>query len=296
MSNANALLRLYLTKAVRWSPNSVCTLRWLCERISLPEDALTSVLDPSPSTTIAPICDRTRLLEWLLNVPWQKLMTRLSDKIIEDVCALLVNLVLSSRCRQNIRKSSRKREESRESTFLSRQDIYSTDLLQFCYAFLTFKIELSVKSKNERDEEDFKPVSADGSPVFCVQEVFNFLKKCLHDIFQAEDSNDEAKNTVEIHIVLIKIAFLARSLSSLKHVGIISRMDSVDPLIDAMKKHLKNSFEVLTKIDWARCEKIYSNFNEKIDFSSLSKLSEISETFDDFSSLLILTVLIILCN
>ncbi|XP_019882077.2 serine-protein kinase ATM isoform X2 [Camponotus floridanus] len=252
MSNANALLRLYLTKAIRWSPNSICTLRWLCERISLPEDAFTSVLDPSPSTTIAPICDRTRLLEWLLNVPWQKLMTRSSDKIIEDVCALLVNLVLSSRCRQNIRKSSRKREESRESIFVSHQDIYSTDLLQFCYASLTFKIELSVRLKDECDEENFKPVTTDGSPVFCVQEVFNFLKKCLYDIFQGEDSNDETKNTVEIHITLMKIAFLARSLSSLKHMGIIAKMDSVDPLIDTMEKHLKNSFEVLTKIDWGR--------------------------------------------
>lgn len=257
MSNVNALLRLYLTKAIRWSPNSVCTLRWLCERISLPEDAFTSVLDPSPSTTIAPICDRMRLLEWLLNVPWQKLVTRLSDKTIENVCALLIDLVLSSRCRQNVRKSSRKREESREPVFESHQNIYSTDLLQFCYASLTFTIELSAKSKDERNEEDFKLVTTDGNSVFCVQEVFNFLKKCLYDIFQSEDSNDVTKNTVEIHITLMKIAFLARLLSSLKHLGIITKMDTVDPLIDAMEKHLKNSFEVLAKVDWSRCEKIY---------------------------------------
>lgn len=255
MSNANALLRLYLTKAIRWSPNSVCTLRWLCEHISLPEDAFTSVLDPSPSTTIAPICDRTRLLEWLLNVPWQKLMTRFSDKIIENICALLVNLVLSSRCRQNVRKFSRKREESRQPIFVSYQDI-STDLLQFCYASLTFKVELSVRSKDECNEEDFKLMSTNGNPVFCVQEVFNFLKKCLHDIFQGEDFNDEAKNTIEIHIALLKIAFLARSLSSVKHMD-IAKIDTVDPLIGTMKKHLKNSFEVLTKINWNRCEKIY---------------------------------------
>jgi len=122
---------------------------------------------------------------------------------------------------------------------------------------LTFKIELSVRSKDECDEEDFKLVTTDGSPVFCVQEVFNFLKKCLYDIFQGEDSNDETKNTVEIHIALVKIAFLARSLSSLKHMGIIAKIDAVDPLIDAMEKHLKNSFEVLTNIDRSRCEKIY---------------------------------------
>ncbi|KAL6424274.1 hypothetical protein ACFW04_009833 [Cataglyphis niger] len=250
MPNANALLRLYLTKTIRWSPNSVCTLRWLCERVSLPQNAFTTILNPSPST--APICDRTRLLEWLLNVSWQKLMMRLSDKTIENICTLLVDLVLSSRCRQNVRKPSQKCEKSREPIFVSHQDICSTDLPRLCHASLKFEIEFSAKSKDERDERDFRLVATDGSPVSYVQEAFNFLKKQLYDILQDEDSNDETKNTIEIQVVLMKVAFLARSLSSLKQLGIIAKEDTIDPLFDIMEKHLKNSFEILAKIDWSR--------------------------------------------
>ncbi|XP_070172770.1 serine-protein kinase ATM [Polyergus mexicanus] len=252
MPNANALLRLYLTKTIRWSPNSVCTLRRLCECVSLPQDAFTSVLDPSPSATTAPICDRTRLLEWLLNVSWQKLVMRLSDKTIENICTLLVDLVLSSRCRQNVRKPLRKPEKSREPVFVSHQDIYSTDLPRLCHASLTFEVEFSARSKDERDERDFRLMATDGTPVSYVQEVFNFLKKRLHDILQGEDSSDETKNTIEVHVVLMKVAFLARLLSSLKQLGIIVKEDTVDSLLGVMEKHLKNSFEVLARIDWSR--------------------------------------------
>lgn len=260
MPNANALLRLYLTKAIRWSPNSVRTLRLLCERVSLPEDAFTSVLDPSPSATTAPICDRTRLLEWLLNASWEKLVTRLSDESIENyllnVCALLVDLILSSRCRQSARKSSRKREESRGAIFVRHQNICSTDLPRLCHASLIFKLEFSAKSKDGRDEQDFRLVTTDGNPVFYVQEALNFLKQRLCVVLQVEDANDETRSMIDVHIVLMKIALLARSLSNLKQLGIIAKEDTVDPLIDVMEKNLKNSFEVLARINWSRCENL----------------------------------------
>lgn len=180
---------------------------------------------------------------------------RLSDKTIENICILLVDLVLSSRCRQNVRKPSQKCEKSREPIFVSHQDICSTDLPRLCHASLKFEIEFSAKSKDERDERDFRLVATDGSPVSYVQEAFNFLKKRLHDILQGEDSNDETKNTIEIQVVLMKVAFLARSLSSLKQLGIIAKEDTIDPLFDMMEKHLKNSFEILARIDWSRYEK-----------------------------------------
>lgn len=177
---------------------------------------------------------------------------RLSDKTIENICTLLVDLVLSSRCRQNVRKPSRKREKSREPVSVSHQDIYSTDLPRLCHASLTFEVEFSARSKDERGERDFRLMATDGSPVSYVQEAFNFLKKRLHDILQGEDPSDETKNTIEVHVVLMKVAFLARLLSSLKQLGIIAREDTVDPLLNVMEKHLKNSFEVLARIDWSR--------------------------------------------
>lgn len=256
MPNANALLRLYLTKAVRWSLNSVHTLRRLCERVSLPIDASTSVLDPSPSTVTAPICDRTRLLEWLLNIPWQKLTTRLSIEIIEHICTLSADLVLNSRYRQNIRteqKSSQNREEACVITFVPHRDIHSTDLPQLCHASLTFKVELSMNSKGKRVKRDSEVSPNTGSPISYIQEVFNFLKKRMNDVIQEEGFNDENKNT--FYVVLMKLAFLARLLSTLKQLGILTTEDTVGcPLIDAIEKQLKNSFEVLTKIDWARYE------------------------------------------
>ncbi|XP_024884976.1 serine-protein kinase ATM [Temnothorax curvispinosus] len=256
--NANALLRLYLTKTIRWSPNSVHTLRQLCERVSLPVDATTSVLDSSPMTMTAPICDRTRLLEWLLNMPWQKLAARLSIETIEDICELSVNLVLSSRYRQNIRteqKFSQSREKTRVISFVPQQDIHSTDLPQLCHASLTFKVTLSASSKNKHVEQDSGVVLDTGSPVSYIHEVLNFLKRRIHDVIQ----ENENKNISEVHVILMKLAFLTRLLSALKQLGILTTKDAVGyySLIDAMEKQLKTSFEMLTKIDWARYKYIY---------------------------------------
>ncbi|XP_012534493.1 serine-protein kinase ATM isoform X2 [Monomorium pharaonis] len=261
--NANALLRLYLTKAIRWSLNSVHTLRRLCERISLPVDASTSVLDSSPSMMMAPICDRTRLLEWLLNMPWQKLATRLSVDAIEDICTLSVNLVLSSRHRQNTRmeqKSLQSRKEAHTTTFVPHRDIHLTDLSQLCHASLIFKVELLVSSKDERVVRDSGIVLSDtGSPVAYVQEVLNFLRKQMHDFIREEDDNDENKNTFEVYMILMKLAFVARLLSALKQLGILTMEDtgSYGLLINVMEKQLKSSFEILTKIDWTRCKNVY---------------------------------------
>ncbi|EGI58185.1 Serine-protein kinase ATM, partial [Acromyrmex echinatior] len=265
LPNANALLRLYLTKAIRWSPNSVHTLRRLCERVSLPVDATTSVLDSSPSMMMAPICDRTRLLEWLLNIPdhtWQKLVMRLSIEVVEDICELSVNLILKSRYRQNIKteqKSLQNHEKARVITFVPHQDIQSTELPQLCHAFLTFKIALSVNSKNKLIEQDSGMIPDTRNPVSYVQEVFNFLMKQMHKIIQEDGSNDENRNTREIYVVLMKFTFLARLLSILKQQNIFTTKDIAGycPLIDAMEKQLNDSYEVLTKIDWTRCKNIF---------------------------------------
>lgn len=262
LPNANALLRLYLTKAIRWSPNSVHTLRRLCERVSLPVDATTSVLDLSPSMMMAPICDRTRLLEWLLNIPdhtWQKLATRLSIETVEDICALSVNLVLKSRYKQNIKteqKSLQNHEKARVIAFVPHQDIHSTELPQLCHASLTFKIALSVNSQSKLVEQDSGMMPDTGNPVSYIQEVFNFLMKQMHKIIQEDGSNDENRNVREIYVVLMKLTFLARLLSILKQQNIFTTedIDGYCPLIDAMEKQLNDSYKVLTKIDWNRYE------------------------------------------
>lgn len=77
----------------------------------------------------------------------------------------------------------------------------------------------------------------------------------MHNIIQ-EDSFNDGKNTFEVYVVLVKLAFVARLLSALKQLGIFTTKDTIGycSLIDAMEKQLKSSFEILTKIDWARCE------------------------------------------
>lgn len=254
MPNANAFLRLYLTKTIRWSINSVRTLQQLCEHVSLPEDASTSVLDPSPMTT-TPICDRTRLLEWLLNAPWQKLVTmRPFDEIIEiveEICALLIDLLLPSRCRQNVRTEWKKSLQSREEAhkFIRAPHIYLTDFSRLCHASLTFTMELSVRSKDEHIERDPEVTSGSGNHVFCVQETFSFLKKQLYNLFQEENAHDE-KNSNEVYIVPIKVALLAKLLSVLKQLNILTLNNDADcPLIDMIEKHLSSSFKILAKID-----------------------------------------------
>lgn len=136
-------------------------------------------------------------------------------------------------------------------------DIHSTDLPQLCHASLTFKVELSVNLKDKHVERDSGMMPDLGS-VSYIHEVLNFLKRRMHDIIQEGGFNDENKNIFEVYVVLMKIAFLARLLSALKQLGILTK-DTVGycSLIDAMEKQLKSSFEILTKIDWARCEIAY---------------------------------------
>jgi len=205
---------------------------------------------------MTPICDRTRLLEWLLNMPWQKLATRLSIETIEDICILSVNLVFKSRYRQNIKteqKFLQNCEKARVITFVPHRDIHSTDLPRLCHESLTFKVKLSINSKSKHVEQDSGMVSDTGNPVSYIQEVFNFLMKRMYNVIQEESFNNENKNTFEVYIVLMKLAFLARLLSALKHLNIFTADDTdYSSLIDAMEKQLNSSFEVLTKIDWAR--------------------------------------------
>lgn len=243
VSNANALFRLYLTKVIRWSPKNVRTLLLLCRRVPLPEDASASVLDPSPSST--PICDRTRLLEWLLNAPWQKLTVRLP---IDDICVLCVDLVLSFRCRQNIRidflpdlgdpKCSQNYEETRKAVSVP-WDIYLTDFLRLCYSSLALKADLLACTKDEHVETDLRTMPG---PVSYVQETFNFLKKRLNDFLQEETSNDE------VYVVLMKLALLARLLSVLMQLGVLMEDIVDDPLIGTLEKYLGSSFQILANI------------------------------------------------
>ncbi|EZA46432.1 hypothetical protein X777_00164 [Ooceraea biroi] len=200
-----------------------------------------------------PVCDRTRLLEWLLTAPWQKLATRLP---IADMCASSIDLVLSSRCRQTVKTDQKRALQSHEGTrrlaYVSHRDVCSTDLPEICHASLIFKVDLSASRKNERIERTSGATSARASHVTYVQDVFNFLKKRLHDIFQEEGSSDE------VYITLMKIALLARLLSALKLLGVVTVENIVDcPLIDVMKSHLTSSFEVLTKIDPNRSKYMY---------------------------------------
>lgn len=245
--NVNALLRLYLTKAIRWSINSVRTLLHLCKRIPLPEDVASSIFDSSPTAT--PICDRTRLLEWLLNAPWQKLATRLP---VDDICTLSVDIILSSRYRQNVRMelasdsriSRCSQDYGRSHRSAASYDIHSTDISQLCYSSLAFKAELLVIPRNERIEKNSRITPS--NTISCVQSAFNFLKKRLHDILQEESSNDE------IYVILMKLVLLSRLLSALKQFGILAE-DTVDcPLVGTLQKYLISSFEVLANIDSAR--------------------------------------------
>lgn len=114
-----------------------------------------------------------------------------------------------------------------------------------------------MNSKDKRDiERDSRMVSDTGSAVSYIHEVFNFLIRRMDDIIQEDGFNDENKNTFDVYIVLIKLAFLARLLSALKQLRILTAKDTIGyfSLIDTMEKQLKSSFEVLTKIDWARSE------------------------------------------
>lgn len=153
-------------------------------------------------------------------------------------------------------KSSQSREDTGVISFVPHQNIHSTDLPQLCHASLTFKVELSVNSKDKRIKRDSRVVLDTGSPVSYIHEVFNFLKRRMHDVIQDDGSNDENKNTFEVCIILMKLAFLARLLSALKQQRILMANDTVNyySLTDAMEKRLKSSFEILAKIDWTRYE------------------------------------------
>ncbi|XP_020292169.1 serine-protein kinase ATM isoform X3 [Pseudomyrmex gracilis] len=263
MPNANGILKLYLTKTIGWTRNSVLTLRQLCECVSPQEYSSALTLDSSsPASTSAtvstPVCDRTRLLDWLLNMPSHKLASRLRVETIEDVCILTVNLVLNSRNRQNVRaERNYNREQAARISFVQR-DIHSTDLPRLCRASLMFDVELSVCLTDKCSERDSEMKFNNGFPVSCSEDAIIYLKNWLCNIFQEEDTNNDDKNTGEIYVILIKIALLARLLCALKQLSILTLEDTVGcMLIAQLEKRLKNSFEILARIDWSRCKYAY---------------------------------------
>jgi len=158
-----------------------------------------------------------------------------------------MNLILSSRCRQNIKtdkKTLQSYEEPRKITYMPHKDIYSTDLPQICHASLIFKVDLLANPKNRNIEQNSGVIFNHGNHISYVQDAFNFLKKRLHNIFQEESSNNE------VYIMLMKTAFLAKLLSALKLLNVITSENITDyPLIDVMKSYLTSSFEILTRID-----------------------------------------------
>jgi len=160
-----------------------------------------------------------------------------------------MNLILSSRCRQNIKIDKRtlqSHEEPRKITYMPHKDIYSTNLPQVCHASLIFKVDLLAANLKNKNIEQNSVTFNHGSHISYVQDAFNFLKKRLCSIFQEENSN----NDLHVYIMLMKIAFLARLLSALKLVGVITLENIANyPLIDVMKSHLRDSFEILTRIN-----------------------------------------------
>lgn len=259
--NLNALLKLYVTNTIRWSPNSVRTLLQLTAHISLPEDttSLSLTINSSPScsstavTTISPLlCDRTRLLEWLLSAPWQK-FTMIRPPI-REMCILFINILISPRCKQNIRMNFLRNDKCDNQPFFKlknihnlKRDIYSTDLPHLCYSFSTFNINfLPENPKETLNERDCEVTT---TTVYCVQKPLDFLKKRLYDIIEEQDSNVN-ENTV--HISLIKLAFVAKLLSELRQLKILTEDVTKCPLIDRMRKNLKNIFQTIANIDSTR--------------------------------------------
>ncbi|XP_076632451.1 serine/threonine-protein kinase tefu isoform X1 [Colletes latitarsis] len=237
ITNPNLLLKLYLTNVIKWSVMSIRTLVILCEYLPLPTN-ITMVNINSCSPSINSNSVRLCLLKWALDVPWQKVATKIP---IEEFSLLLISISSKSRSRNHIKFNMEDFNNSCNCLKNLQMEFYKE--IENCYLLLSYNTNLSM-------EEDSKEENKNGNEsILYMQDIINYLTSSLCDIMNQSNTND-------LHIMIVKITIVAKVVSTMKKLNIIPKnMELL--LLETLQNYLKIVYSLLASINSSRINYIY---------------------------------------
>ncbi|OAD57559.1 Serine-protein kinase ATM [Eufriesea mexicana] len=242
ITNPNALLKLYLTNVMKWSIMSFRTLIIICEYLPLPTDITMfniNVYSPTMNSNSVRSC----LIKWTLNIPWYKMATQI---IIDELCFLLINITLKSKHKGQI-KFNEYNINNLCDCLRNEQDTESFyEHIEQYYLLLKYKINLFSKNKKENSEQKLKV----NEPVLYMQDIVTYLMESLFIIINENESDN-------LHIIIIKIAIIAKVISVMKQLNMIPKDIEELSLVQAMKNYLATAYSLLENIDPLRNKYTY---------------------------------------
>ncbi|KAG7199579.1 hypothetical protein KM043_014186 [Ampulex compressa] len=250
ITNPNTLLRLYLTKIIKWSPMSLRTLMLFCEHISLPEDAAMFNIntDTYPTDSIK-LC----LLEWILNIPWNKMAIEVP---IDSLCLILINIISNVWLKETINRTykientSLKKDEWCDCSEAKMHDNTNFSLLQHiehCYLPLSCKTNLIRKQTKANTTPDAKS----NKNALYIQHLLDYILKNLSNVVQETSAIDD------LCIPLIKITVIGRLASMLKQLNMNSDDGVIAGMMQTMREYFNISSNIIVNIDPARTKYSY---------------------------------------
>ncbi|CAL7943643.1 unnamed protein product [Xylocopa violacea] len=241
ITNPNALLKLYLTNVIQWSVISLRTLIALCEHLSLPTDITVCNIN-AYSPTMDSNSVRSCLIKWILNIPWNKVATQI---IIDELCSLLISITLKSKYKKHVRFKEYDINNICD-CIDNEQNIESIhECIEQCYLLLTYKKNLFTQIRKQNSEK--KSMSGH---VLYMQDILSYLMNSLYDITN-ENGNDD------LHIIIIKIAIIAKIVSIAKQFNMLHKDIEEMPLVKAMKNSLNTAYSLLKNVDLSRSKYTY---------------------------------------
>lgn len=242
-SNPNALLKLYVTNVIKWSIMSARTLIVLCEYFPLSTDvAVFNININSPAMESNSV--RSCLIKWILNIPWQKMATQI---IIDELCLLLICTTLKTKRKKQSKFIEYNLNNSCDCLNVERNTEAFHEYIEQCYLLLKYKENLfNATKESDMEQENAKT----DEHVLYMQDIANHLMNSLCDIINENGSED-------LHIIIVKIAVIAKVISMMKKLNIIPEDIQDIPIVHSMKNYLNIAYTLLENINPSRSKYAY---------------------------------------
>ncbi|XP_050594170.1 serine-protein kinase ATM isoform X2 [Bombus affinis] len=232
ITNPNALLKLYLTNVIKWSIMSLRTLIVICEHLPLHTNMRVFNINVlSPAIDINSV--RSCLIKWILNIPWHEMATQIR---IDELCLLLIGITLKSKHQKQIKFNEYDINDICDCLKIEQNTKSFYEDIEHYYLLLRYKKNVFTKEKVENAEQ--KPEV--NRYVLFMEDIVTYLINSLHVMI--EDGNNA------LHIIIIKIAVVAKVLSMMKELNMVSKNIEDLSLIQALKNYIDIAYSSLEKI------------------------------------------------
>ncbi|XP_043476471.1 serine-protein kinase ATM-like [Leptopilina heterotoma] len=227
--NLNSLLKMYVTKTMNWSLFGLQTLLIICSHTILPERLIElSTNSSSEITYMTPL--ETQIVEWVSAVPWKKIRTLDSIKIISQ---LLIGLML---------KSWHKNSISKENVPLDESNFNLTDV-EKCYLAMKFRINIFNENKNPTKNNDTEQIKH-----FHNREYLAAFYTQLENILKPTNKSES------VRVIIVKCSLIVRIINDLKEIEVFENDFHDFPLLPLFKENFEKIFKFLSDTDLTKLD------------------------------------------